>query len=103
MLQVVAVDPCIIAEALVRIYNRSGIGRDRPQEYPEFSVKRFRHLLNSLEAGVPRECDLKDNYKLERAAFLLTAAPRAGNFMSGKMTQQQISSAICMSDSTLRR
>ncbi len=76
-------------------------------------------MLNSLEAPVPRECDPKDNYKLERAAYLLTAAPRAGwnikpytdsekkqavfNFMSGKMTQQQISSAICMSDSTLRR
>ena len=34
----VAVDPCILSEALVRI-QWSGIGRDRPQEYPELFSK----------------------------------------------------------------
>ena len=42
----VAADPCILAEALVRIYNRSGIGRDRPQEYPEFFSKTILAFVN---------------------------------------------------------
>lgn len=66
----VAADPCILAETLVRIYTAAESIAIAHKNIPSCSERRFRHLLHSLEAAVPRECDLKDNYKLERAAYL---------------------------------
>ena len=74
----VAADPCILAEALVRLYNEEESVAIAHKNIPSCSERRFRHLLQSLETAVPRDTDLIDNYKLERSAYHLTGAPREG-------------------------
>ena len=74
----VAADPCILAEALVRLYNEEESVAIAHKNIPSCSERRFRHLLQSLETAVPHDTDLIGNFKLERSAYLLTGAPREG-------------------------